>query len=131
MPDTKGSPASAGYFDLFTLPEDEDIELPPPSTKKSSKLPNVGRKNDSEKPRWSLVPFKGMLPVVLVLMYGAQKYGDNNWLKVDNYEERYLNAAMRHLAARFSGETVDPESGLPHTAHAICSLLFLLERKGS
>lgn len=128
MPDTQG----AGHFDLFMLPEDEDVELPPPSTMRSSKLPNVGRKNDSGKLRWDLMPFKALEPVVQVLMYGADKYGDHNWRLVDNYEKRYLNAAFRHLVARFfHGEELDPDSRLPHTAHAICSLLFLLERRGS
>jgi hypothetical protein len=32
---------------------------------------------------------------------------------------------MRHLLAFWSGEETDPESGLPHLAHALCGLMFL------
>jgi len=37
-----------------------------------------------------------------------------------------LSAAMRHLIARIKGQQVDEESGLPHLAHCVCCLLFLL-----
>lgn len=37
-----------------------------------------------------------------------------------------MAAAMRHLAARAEGVLVDEESGLPHLAHAVCSLLFAM-----
>jgi len=88
-----------------------------------------GKKYDSGKLRWSLVPWKAMRVVVRVLMYGADKYEPDNWLKVDQWERRYLNAAMRHQISILSGDGVyDKESGLHHWAHAICCLLFALER---
>ena len=64
--------------------------------------------------------------VLAVLEFGAQKYAPGNWLKVSEPHERYTNAALRHLVARIEGEVRDPESGLPHLAHAVCSLLFAL-----
>lgn len=36
------------------------------------------------------------------------------------------NAALRHLLAFIDGETLDPETGLPHLAHVRCCAAFLL-----
>lgn len=85
-----------------------------------------GRKNDSGKLRFSLVPQQALWAIVKVLEHGAAKYEEHNWRKVSNWRERYFNASMRHLAAWFRGEWSDPESGLPHLAHAGCCILFLL-----
>lgn len=61
-----------------------------------------------------------------VMEFGAKKYDRKNWSKVDD-KERYVAATLRHLLAYHQDEKIDPESGKPHLAHAICSLLFLLE----
>jgi hypothetical protein len=37
-----------------------------------------------------------------------------------------MDAAMRHMRARYGGEILDSESGLPHLAHAACCCLFSL-----
>lgn len=85
-----------------------------------------GKKHDEGKPRWSLLP-KGVLGwVIKVLMHGSEKYGDNNWMNVKPFKERYYNAAKRHINEYWEGEFFDKESGLPHLAHAICCLMFLL-----
>ena len=66
-----------------------------------------------------------------VLTYGASKYdkgdsaGAENWHLVDD-PRRYFDAALRHINARMLGEKDDPESGLPHLAHAGCCIVFLL-----
>jgi hypothetical protein len=39
---------------------------------------------------------------------------------------RPFSAAMRHLWAWWKGEQADPETGLPHLAHAACCLMFLM-----
>jgi len=85
-----------------------------------------GKKYDQGKMRYDLVPFRGLDDVVRVLTYGADKYGPDNWREVKRAEERYPAAALRHLSAYLQGESDDPESGLPHLAHAVCSLLFVL-----
>ena len=85
---------------------------------------SVGTKHDQEKPRWSLLPWEQLEEVVKVLTFGAQKYEAYNWQKVKQGKDRYMNAALRHIAALGKGEHVDPETGLSHYAHAICSLLF-------
>jgi len=86
----------------------------------------LGVKHDSDKPRWSLLPFKALQEVVEVLTFGAKKYAADNWKYVPNARERYIDAAYRHLADWNSGEKKDPETGKSHLAHAVCCLLFLL-----
>ena len=90
-------------------------------------MAKTGRKDDDGKLRYDLVPDRAETELVAVLTYGASKYGPNNWRRVDGMNARYFAAARRHLAAWRSGERIDPESGLAHLAHAVCSLMFLLD----
>ena len=85
-----------------------------------------GRKYDSNKPRYSLLPENTVLNVVQVLEYGAIKYEVNNWQKVPDARTRYYDAAMRHIDDWWNGSEIDEESSLPHLAHAMCCLLFLM-----
>mgnify|MGYP001602383448 CR=1 FL=1 len=87
--------------------------------------PSGGRKLDDGKAGWNLIPWSALREVVAVLDYGARKYAPDDWRKVPDARRRYHNAAMRHLVASFEGEDIDPESGLPHLAHAAACLLFL------
>jgi len=86
-----------------------------------------GQKHDQGKPRYSLIPPKGMEEFVKVLTYGAEKYDDHNWKKVPDLQSRYYDALQRHVAAYRAGELVDGESGLPHLAHAMCCVAFMME----
>lgn len=95
---------------------------------KMKSCPAEGVKFDSGKLDWSLLPIEPVENVIRVLMYGANKYSPNNWLKVDDHERRYYNAAMRHLSAWQKGELTDEETGISHLAHATCCLLFLMGR---
>ena len=88
--------------------------------------PVTGVKYDSDKPRFSLLPLKQVWDIVAVLEACAKKYAPDNWQKVPNAENRYFDAAMRHLCAWRSGEKRDPKTNLPHLAHAACCLLFLM-----
>lgn len=83
-----------------------------------------GVKHDGGKPRWSLLPWRVLEEVVDVLEFGARKYAPDNWQKVPDAHRRYVDAALRHVFKWVSGEKLDPESGLPHVAHAVCCLLF-------
>ena len=85
----------------------------------------AGRKDDEGKLRWDLVPWRELEDVVGVLTYGEDKYGAHNWKTVASAQDRYFAAALRHLSDWRRGEKLDPESDLPHLAHAACSLLFL------
>jgi len=84
-----------------------------------------GVKYDIDKPRFDLIPSEPLEDVAKVLAMGAKKYSPNNWMLVPLAKTRYIAAAIRHVWSRLSGEVIDSESGLPHTAHAICCLLFL------
>jgi hypothetical protein len=86
-----------------------------------------GVKHDQHKPRFDLIPPHAERQVAEVLEYGARKYAPDNWRKVDDARARYLAAARRHINAWQAHETNDPESGLNHLAHAIASLMFILE----
>lgn len=88
-------------------------------------MPN-GLKYDDGKLRWDLLPYDLIEEVVKVLTYGAKKYDDNNWQLVNNAEDRYFAAAIRHIVAWKKGEKYDKETGINHLAHAICNLLFLM-----
>ena len=90
---------------------------------------NDGKKYDNGKLRYDLVPFGALEEVIKVLGMGANKYGDDNWKRVDDLDRRYLTAAYRHLGKVMQGEELDEESGLPHVAHAITSLLFVQQAR--
>ena len=85
-------------------------------------------KNDNDKTNLAILFDTGsaLSDVADVMEFGAKKYSRKNWNKVDD-KERYIAAPLRHLLAYSKGEKIDPESNKSHLAHAICSLLFLLE----
>lgn len=86
----------------------------------------TGTKADAGKPRWSLLPAGTIAQVVAVLEAGATKYAPDNWMHVSDARTRYYDALQRHVEAWWRGERNDPETGLPHLAHAACCVLFLL-----
>lgn len=85
-----------------------------------------GRKYDSGKLRWDLLPIEEVEQIVAVMSMGSVKYGDNNWQQLDNGIERYYAALMRHLVAWRKGEDTDKESGLSHLAHCATNIIFLM-----
>lgn len=87
----------------------------------------IGMKFDSDKPEYSLIPPYALNEVVKVLTYGAGKYARGNWKHVTRPESRFYSAAQRHLWATSRGEMLDPDTGLHHISHAVCSLMFLHE----
>lgn len=71
------------------------------------------------------MPWQELGAVAEVLTFGAAKYGDRNWEKGIKVE-RLFAATMRHITAVANGQELDPESGLPHLAHAVTNLLMWL-----
>jgi hypothetical protein len=89
----------------------------------------LGTKHDHGKPILGAVPPHAELAVGRVLTFGAEKYARGNWDKVEDHENRYMDAALRHLNAHRRGELADSESGESHLAHAACCILFMLDKQ--
>lgn len=88
-------------------------------------------KRDAGKPRLSLLPWRALVAVAELLTEQAEAHGDGDapaWRTLPDGERRYLDAAMRHLAAHLSGEHLDAGSGKPHLVCALASLLIAVER---
>lgn len=87
------------------------------------------RYNDG-KPKWSLVHFKSLEPLVRVLEFGALKYAPYNWQKgLDKVE--ILESLQRHLVdlidaetSKNMGEKYDKDSNLHHIGHIMCNAMF-------
>lgn len=87
----------------------------------------LGKKDDTEKPRMALLPPRAIEQIARVLTHGAKHYGAWNWTKLENAQERYLSAALRHIVQYMRGQALDQEMQLPHLAAAAVSLMFLIE----
>ena len=85
-----------------------------------------GVKFDEDKTRYDLVPTYPLEQLAKVYTYGAKKYADHNWRKGIKFSRIY-SAILRHLEAIRNGELVDPESGLPHAAHAALGCFSLIQ----
>lgn len=88
--------------------------------------PTLGRKFDSAKLRWSLLPWGPLETVVELLELGARKYAPDNWKYVPDAEARYLDAMTRHMVEIQKGNHIDPETQLPHLAAVVANALFAL-----
>ena len=89
-----------------------------------------GAKNDAGKMMASLLlgfP-RALWAIGEVATYGAKKYSRLGWEHVPNGEERYRDAAMRHLLMG-QMEECDQESGMPHEWHYAWGVLSALELK--
>jgi len=98
-------------IDLEDLPVGDTIEVE-----------QALRYNDG-KPKWSLVHFQSLIPMVRVLEYGCIKYAPKNWQKPMDTTQ-ILESMQRHLAALFDGEEVDSESGISHMGHIMANAMF-------
>ncbi len=57
------------------------------------------KKYDQGKPFMGALPPHAELAIAEVLTFGAKKYSRDNWKKVDDLENRYMDALLRHLNA--------------------------------
>lgn len=85
-----------------------------------------GLKYDVGKPSFDLLPPSPITEIAKVFEMGKRKYSARNWEMGIEWGRVYA-ALQRHLHAFWGGETTDPESGLPHLAHAGFGILVLLE----
>ena len=87
--------------------------------------PTEGLKFDADKSRYDLIPPEIEEAIAKVLTFGAVKYGERNWELGMKWGRPYA-ALRRHVAAWWSGEDNDPETGMPHTWHAACCIAFIV-----
>ena len=74
---------------------------------------------------YALLPVRALREIARVYGYGAGKYAPNNWRRGYPWSWSY-SALQRHLNSFWGGEFLDPESGLPHLAHAGFHVLTLM-----
>ena len=79
------------------------------------------------KPSLHLIPASAQVREAKVFELGAAKYGAFNWRRNSVLSSVYVSAALRHIHSYFDGESVDPESGQPHLAHARACMGILLD----
>jgi hypothetical protein len=65
----------------------------------------------------------------LGILWGAFKYGRNNWRATSVKATVYLAAALRHIRASLEGSDHDPESQLDPIYHALASLAIYVDAK--
>ena len=85
-------------------------------------------KYDQGKTDLSLMPPEALTDISRVLMFGAEKYGRNNWRDDGNTtpHSRTYASVQRHLNSYWQGEDFDPESMQRHLAHAATQLIILM-----
>ena len=90
-----------------------------------------GRKDDQGKLRMDLLPADVIEALATILTDGADRYGDRNWEQGMAWSRPYA-ALLRHIFAWWQGENQDPDSGRPHSWHALCCMAFLVayEQRG-
>ena len=84
-------------------------------------------KKDEGKPNPSLFYTSALYATVRVRAYGIKKHGSMDGWKTTKPIEHY-DAAIRHIRAVMEGEYYDKESSELHLAHAMCDLMFEIER---
>lgn len=79
----------------------------------------------SRKPPTSTLPWPAIFEAGVGMFEGACKYRRHNYRASRIRASVYFDAALRHLAAWYEGEDIDPDSGLHHVSKAIASMLVL------
>lgn len=108
---------------LTQMDHDKRIKMP-------KEVPQLGMKYDGGKIIAGVIleDFPNAITGVCeVATFGANKYKRSSWQSVPNAIQRYTDAMMRHQLAKGRGETVDPESGLPHSFHIAWNALAIIE----
>jgi len=86
------------------------------------KTDNALRYNEG-KPKWHLVDFESLIPLVRVLEYGAVKYEPFNWKK-EMKREDVLDSMMRHMVSLISNKEIDEESKQHEIGHIMANAMF-------
>ena len=85
-------------------------------------------KQSSGKIPWEVYPFTEAEFTCRVFKYGAEKYGAPFTYRKGIPMEKLAAAVIRHATAILSGERIDPESGLLHSAHISAGGLMMISQ---
>jgi hypothetical protein len=90
-----------------------------------------GIKYSDDKIQYSLIPAYALQEVARNLTTGLRKYPErDNWSKVANARQKYLDALMRHLESYRRGNKYDKEStaeNMHELAAVVANTMFILE----
>ena len=80
--------------------------------------------------RLDLLPIRAIEELVKALQWGVdgEGYPPWGWLEVEDWQDKYFAACLRHLFDYRKGVTKDEKSGLHPLAHAGADILILLTR---
>jgi len=84
-------------------------------------------KKPEGKPKLSFIYTSMLNEIARVREYGNKKYGSLDDWKTTKPIQHY-ESAERHIRSLMDNEWIDSESGFSHAAHAICNLMFEIER---
>jgi hypothetical protein len=107
--------------------EETVAKEPADTTKRSNPKDIVG----SDKVPLHLWPTTATTLGAMALLDGALKYGRSNFRVVGVRASIYYDAVNRHINAWFEGEDDDPDSGLPHLAHALACLAVIVDAQAA
>jgi hypothetical protein len=85
-----------------------------------------GKKHDSDKLRYDLIPALAIEELAKAYTHGVKEYEDENWRKGMHWK-RIIGGIFRHLWAWIRGETWDKDSGCHHLASAAWGCFTLIE----
>lgn len=74
--------------------------------------------------RFDLISGLAMAEMAKVLKDGAEKYGENNWMRISI--DSHLNHALMHIFAHLAGDTSDD-----HLSHMLCRATFAVHLQAS
>lgn len=88
---------------------------------------NLGRvpKVVAGKQRVDLLPWPALDVIADVMTFGFEKYSERGYYGMGLMG--LFAATIRHMTKWVLGEDADPESSLPHVAHAAANALMMLE----
>lgn len=117
----------------YDIPEDHHQDFPmkrapAPSSKPDLKVVKDSNPKDAigiKKAPLSTLPMPVMFEIAAGMLEGACKYGRHNYRVIGVRSSIYYDATMRHLAAWWEGQDIDPDSGIHHVSKAIASLVVL------
>ena len=87
--------------------------------------PETGGQKGMKQAQLGAIDPEALYTLAKVAGLGTSKYSRNNYRRGYAWSLSY-DAAQRHMMRFWAGEDIDPESGLPHVAHAAWHMLALL-----